>query len=205
MIERKCLQCNLPFETYLYNLKIGSGKFCSQKCHMTWRKGKSVNWNERSRRPKKIKLTQLVFKFPRISPKRKYGWFFCQVCNKKFYPREVKTSTKYCSLQCYWSTLSEKMSGSKNPTWKDGRQANKPNARAIFGYGKWSKSVKIRDNYTCRLCGIKDIKLHAHHLFSFAGYPDKRTDINNGVTLCENCHHWVHRICDNSGKEIAYA
>lgn len=60
-------------------------------------------------------------------------------------------------------------------------------------YTKWRESVFNRDNYTCRCCGIRSSKgnpiyLNAHHLNSFASNPALRFDIDNGITLCYNCH-----------------
>ena len=58
----------------------------------------------------------------------------------------------------------------------------------------WAKAVKIRDNYTCRLCNsaLQSNKLHAHHIKTYLDYPDLRDDVNNGITVCIPCHHKIH-------------
>ena len=65
--------------------------------------------------------------------------------------------------------------------------------RRSSAYACWRKAVFERDNYTCQVCGQKGYTLNAHHIKRFADYPELRLDINNGITLCENCHRKVHR------------
>ena len=58
--------------------------------------------------------------------------------------------------------------------------------------GEWAKAVKEIDNYTCQICG-SDKDLHAHHIEAHAVTYDS-FDIDNGITLCINCHHSVHQL-----------
>lgn len=59
-------------------------------------------------------------------------------------------------------------------------------------YKGWRTSVFQRDDYTCQLCGARGVKLNAHHIKPFAIFPELRTDVNNGITLCVTCHKAVH-------------
>lgn len=60
-------------------------------------------------------------------------------------------------------------------------------------YKLWRKSVFIRDGFTCQICGSRGVRLNAHHIKSYAAYPELRFDISNGITFCEVCHKKVHR------------
>ena len=57
-------------------------------------------------------------------------------------------------------------------------------------YIKWRISVLNRDNYTCLNCGKHgdDTVLHVHHIKRYADNEELRTDVNNGITLCYECH-----------------
>ena len=55
-------------------------------------------------------------------------------------------------------------------------------------YKQWRISVFIRDNFTCQNCQIRGVYLEAHHIKSWAHYPELRYDVENGVTLCRGCH-----------------
>jgi len=58
-------------------------------------------------------------------------------------------------------------------------------------YRKWKKAVLLRDNLTCQVCGSKK-KLQAHHINSGSYFPELRYDVDNGITLCRNCHSHFH-------------
>lgn len=65
--------------------------------------------------------------------------------------------------------------------------------RRCAEYKNWRKSVFERDNYTCKTCGRRGVKLNAHHIKPYALCHDARFDIDNGITLCESCHRAVHK------------
>lgn len=63
--------------------------------------------------------------------------------------------------------------------------------RCSIGYHNWRKAVLERDLNVCQICGSTE-NLHAHHIEPFAKNIDKRLDLDNGITLCENCHKKIH-------------
>lgn len=53
----------------------------------------------------------------------------------------------------------------------------------------WRIAVLKRDNFTCKCCGdAKGNNLQAHHILNFKTHEHLRLDIDNGITLCKNCH-----------------
>jgi hypothetical protein len=84
--------------------------------------------------------------------------------------------------------------GENSPSWNfnitDGERVIKRN---YLDYRTWRDSVFKRDNYTCQCCGKRgNGKLVAHHLDGYNWCKDKRIDINNGITLCKDCHNDFH-------------
>jgi hypothetical protein len=84
--------------------------------------------------------------------------------------------------------LSEAKKGEKCYMWKGGITPINRKIRNTFEYRLWRTSVFERDNYTCRFCRQRGGRLNADHIKPFADYPELRFAIDNGRTLCENCH-----------------
>lgn len=55
-------------------------------------------------------------------------------------------------------------------------------------YREWRRKVFERDDFTCQRCGRRGGNLHAHHIRSFALFPNLRVELSNGLTLCIGCH-----------------
>lgn len=60
-------------------------------------------------------------------------------------------------------------------------------------YKEWRRKVFERDNYTCRICGEKGVRLVAHHVEEFSENKELRLDLSNGLTVCRDvCHRKIH-------------
>jgi hypothetical protein len=83
--------------------------------------------------------------------------------------------------------------GFRNPNWKGGISDNWSKLRFSQEYVIWRKSVFEKDNYTCRGCGYdKGHTLQAHHILRRVDFPHLIFAIDNGITLCKNCHKKIH-------------
>ncbi len=83
--------------------------------------------------------------------------------------------------------------GSKSHFWKGGISKENECLRKVAEYKLWRKAVFGRDNFTCQKCNISGGRLHPHHIFNFADYPELRFAIDNGITLCIGCHKLFHK------------
>ena len=78
------------------------------------------------------------------------------------------------------------------------------NSGGKIRYKKWRTGVfqlnkgryGLGRYYVCVKCNKKRKTtrvLHAHHIYSWDKYPDKRYTMKNGVVLCWKCHNTFHR------------
>lgn len=90
--------------------------------------------------------------------------------------------------------ISEAHKGEKSYNWKGGITSVNAAIRQSFEYKLWREAVFKRDNYTCVLCGIsakivhRRVMLNADHIKKFSEYPELRLAVDNGRTLCVDCH-----------------
>ena len=140
---------------------------------------------------KHICLTKPIFDRPKgsDSPTWKGGRPKCVDCGERVAgrPKTISSRCVVCKNKFY--------RGSNHHSWKVDKPLNSyANAiRRNIQYKEWRKAVYERDDYTCKVCGTRGGKLHAHHLNSFTAFPDLRYDLANGVTLCVKHHMEFHR------------
>ena len=103
--------------------------------------------------------------------------------------------------------MRKRMLGDKNPSWKGGVTKISILIRNSGCYSQWRSDVLQRDNWTCQTCGKRGCKLDVHHIKPFSRIVkdnkiktmedaiavEELWDINNGVTLCKDCH----KLTDN--------
>jgi hypothetical protein len=107
----------------------------------------------------------------------------CKNCNKefKFYLSQNK---KFCSKNC----KDKFQKGENSPRWNGGTCSERHAAMSRKEYKLWRTAVFERDNYTCIWCGKRGGNLQADHIKPWALYPELRYAIDNGRTLCVECH-----------------
>jgi len=128
----------------------------------------------------------------------------CLNCGKIFivYPYRLN-SAKYCSMRCRNEAysknpqyhrkhtmeakrkISQSKLGSLNYNWRGGISREK---HGNWFERRWRLAIFERDNYTCQICGKRGYQLRADHIKPWAEYPKLRYDLNNGRTLCKDCH-----------------
>ena len=84
--------------------------------------------------------------------------------------------------------LSEANRGKNAWNWKGGITPVWRQLRRGIDYTLWRTAVFERDNYTCQICGIRGGTLNADHIKPFAYFPADRLSLENGRTLCVECH-----------------
>ncbi|MHB8625771.1 MAG: FAD-dependent thymidylate synthase [Aggregatilineales bacterium] len=85
----------------------------------------------------------------------------------------------------------EKQSGKNSNFWKGGITSD----RALMG--RWTTItaplVHQKFGYKCAICGASK-SLHAHHIDPIWHNIDKAYDLDNLVTLCAQCHRFIHGL-----------
>ena len=114
----------------------------------------------------------------------------CEQCGKSFQRNHL--GARFCSHECVY----ESRRGSGEPTALANNRGRKPRTyykRHRSKHGcvedrEWRQAVFERDDWTCQECGQKGGRLQADHIKPFATHPELRHDLDNGRTLCVDCH-----------------
>jgi len=139
----------------------------------------------------------------------KYGVESCRQIPEVEEKRKQTCLEKY-GVTNYGAIWAREHCREKSPTWKGENVIHERIDRGLPEYRSWRKQVFGRDKYTCQCCGAKNgngkfIRLEAHHIFNWGKYPDKRFDVNNGITLCQQCHidfHSAYGKTDNNNIQL---
>lgn len=133
----------------------------------------------------------------------------CDGCGE-LHQMEYKTYLKFLhedgNIYCIKCACSLFNGGNRNHAWNP----NLTDEERILkrGYPEYSEFVKKaleRDNYICQRCGMHSGKLEVHHLDGYSWCKEKRLDLTNAITLCENCHgnfHFVYGRRDNTKEQF---
>lgn len=95
--------------------------------------------------------------------------------------------------------------GANHYKWKGGvYESESRKFRTTYEFKKWRIDVFKRDNWTCQICASRSY-LNAHHKDGYNWSVERRTDVSNGVTLCEVCHgefHLKYGTGDNTEEQF---
>ena len=80
--------------------------------------------------------------------------------------------------------------GNKNHNWKGG--VTSPSQLKGYKYQDWKQAVTQRDKSTCTICNKFCMYPIAHHIKHAHEYPELVYSVENGKTLCYDCHMIIH-------------
>ena len=119
--------------------------------------------------------------------------------------REKNKGNTYNLGKHHTDETKRKMSGANSYNWKGGITPLNDKIRHSFEYRQWRSDIFTRDEFTCQECGQIGGGLNAHHIRPFSSILQKYEivtieealrceelwNINNGITLCKECHRKV--------------
>jgi len=120
----------------------------------------------------------------------KGGLAKCSICNDNLsiYKNSNQYDTGICK-KCYRGENSRIWK--KSITTEDRENSKYRNKHPLHRI--WRTSVFNRDNYTCQKCNQYGGSLCSHHIESYNKNKEKRYDIDNGITFCNECHISFHK------------
>ena len=101
----------------------------------------------------------------------------------------------------YWKNKKRPdVSGKNHYGWKGGITPLSIAIRKGLEHKEWTLKVFQADGFRCQMpdCPQTERYLNAHHIKTFSKYPGLRFKVNNGITLCRDCHRKIR------GKEEKY-
>lgn len=191
-IETVCSWCGAKLLRHPCRLQKNAHQFCDRACMGKWASKYASGSNASNWQGGPIKTACDWCGAELLYEKRKFQ----------------KATHHFCSTKCKGKWQSEHnigknnplykynyKCGPNNPNWKGGVTALHNKLRKIGKGIQWHKKVFRRDNYICQICHHRGgNSLRAHHIKSFADYPENRYDVDNGLTLCESCHIYTHQV-----------
>jgi len=163
-----CKNCGKVFGDYYYRKR----KYCSRKCRA----------NSKEHLNKSIKTIKKVDVRGKNNPM--YG--------KPLVPWNKDKKGYKIHSEEWREKKSNQMKGNKHWNWQGGKSKRRQGYYS-YEYKEWRMAVFLRDNFTCQFCGERGNYKEAHHIKSFAKHSELRFDLNNGVTLCKDCHNLTKR------------
>jgi hypothetical protein len=122
----------------------------------------------------------------------------CTYCGKLYTPRVRDIGSRVaalngkvrgeCRLYCSGACKQACPSYNQEKFWKSQKKATSREVSAHF-----RQLVLERDNWICQRCGAGiEAGLHVHHIEGAVQQPGIANDLENGITLCKECHKYVH-------------
>lgn len=157
--DKKCVVCS-------NHVKWENKNCCSKKCNSLFKTG--------------VKLSKSHVENLSLAKKGKPIKHLIE--NKEIISKKISVALK--GKPQLWNR------GKNHPNYIDGglEKFERQKAMGRVEYKNWRRCVFERDNFTCVICSKKGSKLNADHIQSWSLFPLLRYDVNNGRTLCVDCH-----------------
>ena len=177
MLTKLCISCGIPFE--IPHWRVNEAKYCSRTCYGISCRGKvpksAFKKGQRPSPKTEFKKGSAHRYFGKSSPALGKHW--------KRTPESMRgTIDKQKGIP------RNQVRGSSHWNWQGGITPESKKERNKLEYKLWREAIFKRDNYTCVLCGETKKYLNADHIKPFALYPELRLSLDNGRTLCIDCH-----------------
>jgi len=180
--QNLCLNCSISFSPKR-KIKNRISKYCSRACYYNRPKPRCLSCKSE------------------CNTGRKYCSTKCFFDSRKGYHHTTESRKKMSlSIMGRKDTMETRLKkriarlGHNNPAWKGGIDKDKLFRRKSVQYTNWRNAVFIRDGYRCLDCGAKNgetghrVILNADHIYPYSIYPRLRYEVENGRTLCLDCH-----------------
>lgn len=164
-ISVTCDNCGEDFSKYKRRVERSDADLCTQECREEY-------WSNNIA--------------PEIDSPGESIELDCSHCGNAITKPKSQTlfDKTFCNKDCYGAWLSENNVGKHHPQYTGG-PADKFTVHE-------KRRIFERDDYTCQDCESRGGNLNAHHIEPASENPDKVHDIDNGVTLCVECHAERH-------------
>ena len=173
--KRNCNNCGKPYK--------GQGqKYCSNFCSHQANPTPHLGHKHNDKTREKIRYAHLGRKHTEEWKKKARLWL---IGNKSKTGQKASIETR---LKQSFAHRKEKAYNYKGET-----AASKDRLRHQIEMRLWREAIFARDNWTCQKCKKRGGKLVGHHIQNYAEYPELRFAIDNGITLCRDCHISFHK------------
>lgn len=175
-IQSACSYCGKEKEVVPCDLKTKEFHYCNQDCRTEHLRALMKGEN---------------------NPNYRKVDYVCDGCGKQMKVNPYRARNQkyiFCSNKCYKENIGQYFTGENNPQWNHNMsKEERIVGRSYPEYYRWRNAVYERDGYICQHCGDgRGHNLNAHHIYNYTEYPDLRTNIDNGITLCKSCHKEFH-------------
>ena len=201
-MNKVCKKCGelKPIEKFCYDKRRNSYSDTCNRCN--YEKGKNrytltckqCGEEFKSDKKKTMFCSRKCSAGNRKKPKIKV---VCDYCKQEF--ERLKSqfngkNHKFCSVECKNKGEALYYSGENSHSYNhDKPLEERLLERKYIEYYEWRKRVYDKDKYTCQCCGdYRGGNLVAHHILNYSEHEELRTDVNNGITLCNICHKDFH-------------